>query len=199
MNQTHDPIAKLAGQLSRLPGIGAKTAMRLAYFILDMSKSEADALTQAIVEAKERIHFCPICGNYTEQDPCCICADTRRTSDVLCVVKDARDVLAMERTHEFTGRYHVLHGIISPMNGVGPDDISITELLGRIKADHVHEVILATNPDIEGDATAYYIAKLIKPLDVKITRIAHGIPVGGNLEYTDDITLAKALEGRREI
>lgn len=199
MNSVIEPIARLTAQLSRLPGIGAKSAQRLAYHILDMPEGQARELAAAIISAKENVRFCPICGNYTDTEPCAICADKARTSNVLCVVKDARDVLAMEKTREFRGRYHVLHGIISPMDGVGPEDIRIKELLERVEAENVTEVILATNPDVEGEATAVYISRLLKPRGVHVTRIAHGIPIGGNLEYTDEITLAKALEGRREM
>ena len=199
MNPVIEPIARLTAQLSRLPGIGAKSAQRLAYHILDMPEGQARELAAAVISAKENVRFCPICGNYTDTEPCAICADQGRSSHVLCVVKDARDVLAMEKTREFRGRYHVLQGIISPMDGVGPEDIRIKELLERVEKENVTEVILATNPDVEGEATAVYISRLLKPRGVHVTRIAHGIPIGGNLEYTDEITLAKALEGRREM
>lgn len=199
MSSLIPPIAQLSAQLSRLPGIGSKTALRLAYFILDMDESGAKELAQAIIDAKERVHFCARCGNYTEAELCPICESPARSSDILCVVSDARDVLAMERTREFRGRYHVLGGLISPMDGVGPDDIRIKELLERVEDEKVKEVVLATNPDIEGEATASYIARLLKGREVKVTRIAHGIPIGGNLEYTDEITLSKAFEGRREM
>lgn len=196
---TIEPIQKLATQLSRLPGIGAKTAKRLAYHILDLPSAQAGELAEAILAAKRDVKFCPVCGTYTDVTPCAICADEGRDGKVLCVVADARDVASMERTREFTGRYHVLHGVLSPMNGVGPNDIRIAELLERVKAGGVSEVILATDPDAEGEATASYIARLLKPMNVACTRIAHGIPIGGNLEYTDEITLAKALEGRRQM
>lgn len=199
MNPIIEPIAKLSNQLSRLPGIGAKTAQRLAYHIINLPQADVKELTDAITIAKQRIHYCPVCGNFTEFDPCSVCSDSSRTSEVLCVVRDPRDVLAMEKTREFKGRYHVLHGIISPMDGIGPDDIRINELLERVKAESVKEVIMATNPDVEGEATASYISRLLKPLGVLVTRIAHGIPIGGNLEYIDEITLAKAIEGRREM
>ena len=199
MNQTLEPIAKLTAQLSRLPGIGAKTAQRLAYHIIEMSSEDVKKLADSMTDAKERIHYCEICGNYTEQKLCAVCADPARSSDVLCVVRDPKDMMAMEKTREFSGRYHILHGIISPMDGVGPDDIRIKELIDRVPKEQVKEVILATNPDIEGEATASYISRLLKPMGVKVTRIAHGIPIGGNLEYVDEITLSKALEGRREM
>ena len=196
---TIEPIQKLATQLSRLPGIGAKTAQRLAYHILDLPESQANELAEAILAAKRDVHFCPVCGTYTDKTPCEICTDETRDPALLCVVADARDVMSMERTREFFGRYHVLQGVLSPMNGVGPNDIRINELVERVKTGGVKEVILATDPDVEGEATASYIARLLKPMGIACTRIAHGIPIGGNLEYTDEITLAKALEGRRRI
>ena len=199
MNQQLEPIAKLAAQLSHLPGVGAKTAQRLAYHIIEMPEEEVKKLAGAMTEAKARIHYCEVCGNYTEGKLCTVCVDPNRSSDVLCVVRDPKDMMAMEKTREFSGRYHILHGVISPMDGVGPDDIRIKELVDRITKEQVKEVILATNPDIEGEATASYISRLLKPMGVKVTRIAHGIPIGGNLEYVDEITLSKALEGRREM
>ena len=196
---TIEPIVRLTTQLSRLPGIGQKTAQRLAYHILDMPVSQAQELAAAIVAAREKVMDCPVCGTYTDVSPCGICADTSRDGSILCVVCDAKDVIAMERTREFNGKYHVLHGVLSPVDGVGPNDIRINELVERVKAGGVKEIILATNPDVEGEATASYIARLLKPLGVACTRIAHGIPIGGNLEYTDEVTLAKAMEGRRPI
>ena len=196
---TIEPIVRLTTQLSRLPGIGQKTAQRLAYHILDMPVSQAQELAAAIISAREKVVDCPICGTYTDVSPCGICADTSRDGSVLCVVSDAKDVIAMERTREFHGKYHVLHGVLSPVDGVGPGDIRINELVERVKAGGVKEVILATNPDVEGEATASYIARLLKPMGVSCTRIAHGIPIGGNLEYTDEVTLAKAMEGRRQL
>ena len=194
---TIEPIVRLTTQLSRLPGIGQKTAQRLAYHILDTPLAQAQELAAAILAAREKVTDCPICGTYTDVSPCGICADTSRDGSVLCVVCDAKDVVAMERTREFHGKYHVLHGVLSPVDGVGPNDIRINELVERVKAGGVKEVILATNPDVEGEATASYIARLLKPMGVSCTRIAHGIPIGGNLEYTDEVTLAKAMEGRR--
>ena len=196
---TIEPIVRLTTQLSRLPGIGQKTAQRLAYHILDMPATQAQELAAAIVAAREKVVDCPICGTYTDVSPCGICADTSRDGSVLCVVCDAKDVTAMERTREFHGKYHVLHGVLSPVDGIGPNDIRINELVERVKAGGVKEVILATNPDVEGEATASYIARLLKPMGVNCTRIAHGIPIGGNLEYTDEVTLAKAMEGRRQL
>ena len=196
---TIEPIVRLTTQLSRLPGIGQKTAQRLAYHILDMPVAQAQELAAAIVAAREKVMDCPICGTYTDVSPCGICADTSRDGSVLCVVCDAKDVVAMERTREFHGKYHVLHGVLSPVDGIGPNDIRINELIERVKSGGVKEVIIATNPDVEGEATASYIARLLKPMGVNCSRIAHGIPIGGNLEYTDEVTLAKALEGRRAI
>ena len=192
-----ESIEKLTTQLARLPGIGRKTAQRLAYHILSVQKEQATELAEAILSAREKVHPCPICGAFTDRELCEICADPKRTDEVICVVSDARDVLSMEKTREFRGHYHVLNGSLSPLNGIGPGALRINALLERCKSGAVREVILATNPDVEGEATAAYIAKLLKPLGVTATRIAHGIPIGGNLEYTDEVTLAKALEGRR--
>ena len=194
-----DPISNLVSQLCRLPGVGTKSAQRLAYFILDMPESEAREIAKAINDARDKIHHCPVCGNYTDTDPCAICRDASRKTGVICVVRDARDVVAMEKMREFRGTYHVLGGTISPMDGIGPDDIRIKELLQRIDEGGVSEVILATNPDVEGEATAVYISKLLKQRGVKAKRIAHGIPIGGNLAYVDEMTLLKAMEGRREM
>lgn len=196
---TIEPIVKLTTQLSRLPGIGPKTAQRLAYHILDVPASQAAELADAITAARRDVTYCPVCGTYTDVTPCAICADTARDDSLLCVVCDAKDVSAMEKTREFNGKYHVLHGVLSPMDGVGPNDIRINELVERVKAGGVREVILATNPDVEGEATASYIARLLKPMGVACTRLAHGMPIGGNLEYTDEVTLAKALTGRRNM
>ena len=189
-------VQKLINQFERLPGIGHKTAIRLAFFVLESDKKVAEEMAEAIVEAKNKVKFCSICYNLTEQDPCEICQDNMRDKSTLCVVENVKDVIAMERTHEFRGIYHVLHGAISPMNNITAGDIKIKELLERLKDDTIKEVILATNPTIEGEATAMYISRLIKPLGINVTRIAHGIPVGGDLEYTDEITLIKAMEGR---
>ena len=183
----------------KLPSIGSKTAARLAFHILDATEEETNEFVSAILKAKQNLKYCSICNNITDVDPCPICNNPKRDQSIICVVEDVRDVVAMERTHEFKGVYHVLHGSISPMNGIGPDDIKIKELLSRLMDGTVKEIILATNPRVEGEATAVYISKLVKPMGIKVTRIAHGIPVGGDLEYTDEITLSKALEGRREI
>lgn len=193
------PIAKLVEELGKLPGIGNKTAQRLAFHILDMKEYDANRLADSITDAKNKIRYCSICNNLTDIDPCAICSGYDRDSGIICVVEDSRDIIAMEKTKEFKGVYHVLQGAISPMEGIGPEDIKIKELLDRIKTTEVKEIIIATNPNIEGEATAIYISKLMKPLGIKTTRIAHGIPIGGDLEYTDEITLIKALEGRREI
>ena len=193
------PVAKLIEEFEKLPGIGHKTAQRLAFHVLNLPGEKAFGLANAIKDAKQKIRYCSVCNNLTENDPCFICSGSGRDRTTFCVVEDARDVVAMERTREFKGLYHVLQGVISPMEGIGPDDIKIKELLIRIRQDSIREVILATNPDVEGEATAMYISKLLKPLGIKTTRIAHGIPVGGDLEYADEVTLAKALEGRREI
>ncbi|MDD7396170.1 MAG: recombination mediator RecR [Eubacteriales bacterium] len=194
-----ESIEKLTTQLSRLPGIGRKTAQRLAYYLLGVPREQAQELAQAILQAREQVHCCPLCGTYTDKEKCELCTDPGRSDEVICVVAEPRDVIAMEKTREFRGRYHVLFGVLSPMEGIGPGDIRINELLEKCKGGKVKEVILATNPDVEGEATASYIARLLKPLGVKATRIAHGIPIGGNLEYTDEVTLAKALEGRRSL
>ncbi|WP_425446851.1 recombination mediator RecR [Dethiothermospora halolimnae] len=193
------PVAKLIEEFAKLPGIGKKTAQRLAFHILDLNTEEANSLAKSIVEAKKNIKYCSICSNLTDRDPCPICSSKKRDKSVICVVEDPRDIVAMERTREFNGLYHVLHGSISPMDDIGPEDIKIKELLQRINKEEIKEVIIATNPTIEGEATAMYISKLLKPMGIKITRIAHGIPVGGDLEYADEVTLSKALEGRREI
>ncbi len=193
------PLARLIEELSKLPTVGPKTAQRLAFHMLSMTPQDAEALAAAILEAKSRIRNCSICGNITEADPCVICTNPRRNPSVICVVEDPRDVAAMERTREFSGLYHVLQGAISPLDGVGPDDLRIAELVERVTAGEVREVIVATNPRVEGEATALYLSKVLKPLGVRVTRIAHGLPVGGDLEYADEVTLARALEGRRDL
>ena len=192
-------IEKLIESFERLPSIGHKTAVRLAFHMLDLSKEETDEFINSIINAKEKLKYCSNCYNISDTDPCPICSSPKRDNSVICVVEDVRDVMAMERTHEFKGVYHVLHGTISPMNGIGPEDIKIKELLNRIANNDIKEIIIATNPRVEGEATAIYISKIIKPLGIKVTRIAHGIPVGGDLEYTDEVTLSKALEGSREL
>lgn len=193
------PLGKLINELSRLPGIGGKTAQRLAFHILSMDEKEAKALADSIIDAKTNMKYCSVCGNLTDTDPCAICSDPTRDKSVICVVETPKDVVAMERIKEFTGMYHVLHGAISPMEGIGPEDINLKQLIVRLQQEDVQEIILATNPNIEGEATAMYIARLIKPSGIKVSRIAHGIPVGGDLEYADEVTLLKAVEGRREL
>ena len=192
-------IEKLIESFEKLPSIGHKTAARLAFYILNSTEEETNDFVSSILNAKKNLKYCSKCYNISDTDPCQICANPKRDQSIICVVEDVRDIVAMERTHEFKGVYHVLHGSISPMNGVGPEDIKIKELLARLMDVQVKEVILATNPRVEGEATAMYISKLIKPLGIKASRIAHGIPVGGDLEYTDEVTLMKALEGRREL
>ena len=194
-----DPIARMALQLARLPGIGQKSAQRLAYHIAAMPQEQVKELAAALWQGRKALRLCACCGNYTQEELCPICREPQRHNGQICVVRDARDVAAMERMRDFKGLYHVLGGTLSPMNGVGPEDIRIRELLSRLSAEDVTEVILATNPDIEGEATAAYLARLIKPMGVRVTRIAHGVPVGSDLEYADEVTLAKAMEGRREI
>lgn len=193
-------IEKLIEGFEKLPSIGHKTAVRLAFHILDANEEDVTEFINSIVNAKKNLKYCSKCFNISDSDPCQICASPKRDQNLICVVEDVKDVIAMERTHEFKGVYHVLHGSISPMNGIGPDEIKIKELLNRIQNNsEIKEIILATNPRVEGEATAMYISKILKPFNIKVTRIAHGIPVGGDLEYTDEITLTKALEGRREL
>lgn len=192
-----EPIGRLINEFSRLPGVGKKTAQRYAYKIVDMSETEARAFAEAIINVKQKVRYCKICGNFTEGDVCEICK--RRDPSIICVVKEPRDASAIEKLHEFKGVYHVLHGVIDPMEGVGPNDIRIRELLARLREGNVKEVIIATNPDVSGDATAMYIARLINPLGVKVTRLAHGIPVGSEIEFTDDVTLSRAFAERNAI
>ena len=192
-------IEKLIESFEKLPSIGHKTAVRLAFHVLEQTNEQTQEFIDSIVHAKQSLKYCTQCYNISDTDPCPICANTKRDSTRICVVEDVRDIIAMEKTHEYKGKYHVLHGAISPMNGVGPDDIKIKELLARLHAEKIEEIILATNPRVEGEATAMYISKLVKPLGIKVTRIAHGIPVGGDLEYADEITLIKAMEGRVEL
>jgi len=194
-----EPIARMVGQLSRLPGIGQKSAQRLAYHIATLPEEEVHALAAALWQGRKAIRYCTVCGNYSQGDTCAVCGDDGRHNGQICVVRDPRDVMAMERIHDYHGLYHVLHGTLSPMDGVGPEDIHIKELMARLGTETVSEVILATNPDVEGEATASYLARLIKPMGIRVTRIAHGIPVGSDLEYADEVTLAKAMEGRREM
>ncbi len=193
------PLENLIRELSKLPGIGGKTAQRLAFHILSLPEAQANALAGAITSAKATMHYCSVCGNLTDRDPCSICSDEKRDRTTICVVENAPDVAAMERMREYRGLYHVLHGAISPVEGIGPEDINLKELLIRLQNSEVQEVILATNPTIEGEATAMYAARLIRPSGIKVTRIAHGIPVGGDLEYTDEVTLSRAMDGRQEL
>lgn len=192
-------LQELADQFSRLPGIGGKTAQRLAFYVLEMDMQSAQAFADAILEAKNTVHTCPVCQNLTDRQICPICADDSRDRGVICVVADPKDVIALERSREFSGVYHILHGVISPLNHVTQDDIKIKELLGRVATGDVREVIMATNPDTEGEATAMYISRLLRPLEVKVTRLAYGVPVGSQLEYADEVTLSRALEGRQEM
>ena len=192
-----EPIGKLINEFSKLPGVGKKTAQRYAYKIIGMTDAEAKTFADAIVNCKKKVRYCKICGNFTEDEVCDICK--QREKSTICVVKEPKDVIAMEKLHEYKGVYHVLHGVISPMDGVGPNDIRIKELLSRVNDGDVKEVIMATNPDVEGEATAMYIAKLLKPLDITVTRLAHGIPIGSELEYTDEVTLSRALLERKKI
>ncbi len=200
MRQYPRSLNRLINELGKLPGIGGKTAQRLAFHVLSLSDREAEALASAIMEAKQTLHYCSVCGNLTDREVCGICSDETRDRSAICVVETPQDVMAMERIREFRGTYHVLHGAISPAEGVGPSDINLKSLIERLQSsDEVKEVIIATNPNIEGEATAMYIARLLKPAGIKVTRIAHGIPVGGDLEYADEVTLLKAMEGRREL
>jgi recombination protein RecR len=200
MKQYPRSLNKLINELGKLPGIGGKTAQRLAFHVLSLTDREAETLAEAIVDAKRSMHYCSVCGNLTDKDVCGICSDGSRDRSVICVVETPQDVMAMERIREYKGTYHVLHGAISPAEGIGPADINLKSLIERLQGDSdVEEVIIATNPNIEGEATAMYIARLLKPAGIKVTRIAHGIPVGGDLEYADEVTLLKAVEGRREL
>ncbi|MHB9038823.1 MAG: recombination mediator RecR [Armatimonadota bacterium] len=193
------PLAKLVGEFEKLPGIGPKSAQRLAFHVLRITEDEARALADAVMDVKQHIKLCPVCFNYTDQDRCEVCSDPKRDPSLLCVVAEPRDVVAMDKTNEFRGMYHVLGGVISPMDGVSAEMLKVRELLARLQSGEIKEVVLATNPTIEGDATAMYIAQLIKPLGVKVTRIAHGMPVGGDMDYADQATLIQALQWRREI
>lgn len=199
MNYNIVPLTELVNQFARLPGIGKKTAQRLAYSILEQPPERAKAFADALINAREKIHFCAVCQSLTDLEVCQICSDERRDKSVICVVEDPRDVMAFERTREYRGVYHVLHGVISPLDNIGPDKLRIKELMARLSDGTVNEIIMATNPTVEGEATASYISRLVKPMGIKVTRLAYGIPVGGDLEYADEYTLARALEGRNEI
>jgi recombination protein RecR len=193
------PVARLIEELHKLPGVGPKSAQRLTYYLLRAPQEEAKALAEAILEVKEKITFCSICQNVTDRDPCLICANSERDASLICVVEEPLDILALERTRSYNGLYHVLHGVISPMDGVGPEHLKVEELLERLKGSSVQEVILATNPNLEGEATAMYLGRLLRPLGVRVTRLARGLPSGADLEYADDLTLTRALEGRQEV
>lgn len=193
------PLENLVEQFEKMPGIGHKTAQRLAYYVLNLSKTQAEELAKSVLDAHSKIHYCNKCCNLTDKELCPVCSSATRDNSVICVVETPRDATAVENTHEYKGVYHVLHGAISPLNDIGPDNLTIKQLVARLSDDTVKEVIMATNPTVEGDATALYISKLLKPMGVKVTRLAYGIPVGGDLEYADEYTLAKALEGRNEI
>jgi len=193
------PIEKLIDEFRKLPGIGSKTAQRLAYSVLRKSKEEAERLSRAIMEVKETIRYCSRCNNFSDRDPCGFCSNPNRSQETICVVEEPNDILSIEKTREYHGQYHVLHGALSPINGVGPEDLKLKNLLERLREGNVHEIILATNPNVEGEATAIYIAKLLKPIGVKVSRIALGVPVGSDLEYADEVTMSKALEHRHEL
>ena len=199
MQSFPNALERLVEQFNRLPGVGKKSAQRLAFYVLSLPDEEAEAFADAILDAKKRVHRCRVCQNLTDAEVCSVCTNDKRDHSVICVVADPKDVAAMERSHEYDGLYHVLHGVLSPINHITPDDICIRELLARLSDDTVREVIMATNPDTEGEATAMYISRLLKPLGVKVTRLAYGIPVGSTLEYADDATLSRALEGRLEL
>ena len=199
MENYSEPIDRLINEFSKIPGIGRKTAQRLAFHVINMDIKDVTGLSKALVDVKNEIKYCSVCCNISDSEVCPICANSHRDPSTICVVEDPRDVAAMERTKDYSGRYHVLNGVISPMDGIGPDMLNIKELISRLGDGSVKEIIMATNPTIEGEATAMYISRLVKPMGIKVTRIAHGLPVGGDLEYADDVTISKALEGRREI
>lgn len=194
-----EPISRLIDSFTKLPGIGPKTAVRLAFFVIDMNEDDVVDFSKALISAKRELSYCTICGHITDQEICSVCSDQSRDESVICVVEDSKDVIAMEKMKEFNGKYHVLHGSISPMDGIGPEDINVPDLISRLKDEKIKEIILATNPNIEGEATAMYISRLVKPSGIITTRIAHGLPMGGDLEFADEVTLAKSLEGRREV
>lgn len=199
MENYSEPIDRLINEFSKLPGVGRKTAQRLAFHVINMNENDVKGLEKALVDVKQEIKYCSVCCNISDSDVCTICSNSHRDASTICVVEDPRDVAAMERTKDYNGKYHVLNGVISPLDGVGPEMLNIKELISRLGDGQVKELIMATNPTIEGEATAMYISRLVKPMGVKVTRIAHGLPVGGDLEYADDVTISKALEGRREI
>ncbi|HZJ78548.1 MAG TPA: recombination mediator RecR [Clostridia bacterium] len=197
MEQKIAPLSKLIEQFERMPGIGRKGAQRIAFYILDMNKKNAQTFAQTILDAHEKIHRCGVCCTLTDKDVCTVCSNPSRDNSIICVVEDVRDVFAVEKTHEYKGLYHVLHGVISPLNGIGPENLTVKELIARLSNEDVKEIIMATNPTVEGEATAMYISRLIKPLGIAVSRLAYGIPVGGDLEYADEVTLSRAIEGRK--
>jgi recombination protein RecR len=199
MSDYAEPIEKLIDEFRKLPGIGPKSAQRLAYSVLRRPKEDAERLSRAVLEVKEKIHYCSRCNNFSDKDPCNYCSNPTRSNETICIVEEPQDILAIEKTREYRGQYHVLHGVLSPINGVGPENLKLNNLLERLKNESVREVILATNPDVEGEATAIYLAKLLKPLGIKISRIALGVPVGSYLEFADEVTMSKALEHRHEL
>ncbi|KYH33793.1 recombination mediator RecR [Neomoorella mulderi] len=194
-----EPLNKLIAALGKLPGVGPKTAQRLAFYLLNAPAAEAENLAAAILEARRKTHYCSVCGNLTDRDPCLLCTDPERDHTIICVVEEARDIVALEKTRQYRGLYHVLQGAISPVDGIGPDQLRVKELLRRLQGGKIREVVLATNADVEGEATALYLARLLKPLAVRVTRLAYGLPVGSDLEYADEITLARAFSGRHEM
>jgi recombination protein RecR len=196
MNDYAEPIARLIDELRKLPGIGQKTAQRLAYNLLRRSREDAERLSRALLDVKDKIRYCSRCNNFSDKDPCNYCTSPNRTQEIICVVEEPNDILSIERTREYHGQYHVLHGVLSPINGVGPEDLKLKNLLERLREGNVREIILATNPNVEGEATAIYLAKLLKPIGVRVSRIALGLPVGSDLEFADEVTVSKALEGR---
>jgi recombination protein RecR len=197
MNDYAEPIARLIDELRRLPGIGQKTAQRLAYSLLRRPREDSERLSRAILDVKEKVRYCSRCNNFSDQDPCGYCTSPNRTQEIICVVEEPDDILSIEKTREYHGQYHVLHGVLSPINGIGPEELKLKNLLERLRAGNVREIILATNPTVEGEATAIYLAKLLKPIGVQVSRIALGLPVGSDLEFADEVTMSKALEGRR--
>ncbi|HHT49640.1 MAG TPA: recombination protein RecR [Firmicutes bacterium] len=199
MNYYPKPMSRLIKELAKLPGIGPKTAQRLAFYLFELPRDEVVGLATAMVEAKDSLKFCAICGHLTDESPCRVCQDTTRDHHLLCVVEEPKDVIALEKTREFRGMYHVLHGALSPLEGIGPEELNIKQLLNRLQTEEINEVILACDPDLEGEATALYLARIIKPLQIKVTRLARGLPIGGDLEYIDEVTLGKAIEGRQEL
>jgi recombination protein RecR len=199
MEQKIAPLERLIEQFERMPGIGRKSAQRIAFYVLGMSKKDAGAFANAITDAHERIRRCSVCCNLTDRDVCTICSNASRDGSIICVVEDSRDVYAIEKTHEFKGLYHVLHGSISPLNGIGPEELTVKELISRLSDENINEIIMATNPTVEGEATAMYLSRLIKPIGIDVTRLAYGVPVGADLEYADEVTLSRAIEGRKKL